>query len=171
MFFFIFIGVVIIQRLTELVVAKKNEKWMRSQGAKEYGKKHYGFMVAIHAGFFVSLLAEVMILNRSLSPLWPLLLSLFLITQAARVWIISSMEKYWNTKIIVLPGAQTVKKGPFRFIRHPNYLIVTIELLVIPLLFNAYWTAAVFFILNQAILAVRIPAEERALKSLTDYQS
>jgi len=82
----------------------------------------------------------------------------------------SSLGKYWNTKIIVLPHAQVVRRGPYRYIKHPNYFVVTIEFVVIPLLFEAYFTACLFTILNGLILSIRIPEEEKALKTLTEYE-
>ena len=102
--------------------------------------------------------------------MWPIYLTTFLLVQLGRVWVIATLGKYWNTKIIVLPGSNIVAKGPFKYIKHPNYLIVTIELIVIPLLFQAYITAIVYFILNQVILAIRIPMEEKALREHTDFQ-
>jgi methyltransferase len=87
-----------------------------------------------------------------------------------RVWVISSLGRFWNTKILVLPGANVVKKGPFHFIRHPNYVVVTCEIIVIPLMFGAYFTAVIFTILNIIILSVRIPKEEAALREVTDYK-
>lgn len=171
MFLTIFLTVLILQRLLELILAKRNERWMKEHGGKEYGKKHYGFMVLLHMGFFVSLIVEFFAFDRTINPYWVLLLFVFLLAQAARVWVIFTLGKFWNTKIIVLPGAKSVNKGLFKYIKHPNYLIVTIELIVIPLIFQAYWTAVIFFILNQLILAVRIPAEEKALREHTDYTS
>ena len=164
------IGFVILQRIVELFIARKNESWMRSQGAYEVGAKHYPLMVSIHVGFFISLILEFFSLDRSLSPYWWLLFIFFVGLQLMRVWAISSLGRYWNTKIIVLPGTQVVKKGPFRFIRHPNYLVVTCEILVIPLLFNALFTAIVFTLLNLFILSIRIPIEEAALREVTDYK-
>ncbi|KKK37705.1 hypothetical protein WQ57_13025 [Mesobacillus campisalis] len=170
MMFFLFIGFIIIQRLTELAIARKNEKWMKSQGGLEFGSGHYPAMVMIHSAFILSTIAEVVILDRELSAFWPLLIVLFVLTQLMRVWALLSLGPFWNTKIIVLPGAKVVKKGPYRFIKHPNYVIVALELIVIPLMFNAYWTAAVFTLLNMIILSVRIPEEEKALASLTQYE-
>ena len=171
MFFLIFLVFIICQRVAELLMAKSNERWMKERGAKEYGRDHYRFMVLIHVGFFLFLIAATLLTSRPLNPYWPFLLILFIIVQLARVWVISSLGRFWNTKIIVLPGAKMVKKGPFKYMKHPNYLIVTIELLVIPLLFQAYVTASVFFILNHVILMVRIPMEEKALKENTDYDA
>ena len=170
MLFTIVLTIVIIQRLVELIVAKRNEKWMRSQGAFEAGAVHYPFMVAMHMAFFASLIIEVIVLDQTLSPFWIPLLCIFLLAQVLRLWCLMSLGKFWNTKIIILPGADVIRKGPYKFIRHPNYLIVTTELLILPLLFGAYFTAIVFSLLNLWMLSVRIPAEEKALKEATNYE-
>lgn len=169
MLFYIFLGVIIIQRLAELWIARKNEIWMKKQGAQEFGQNHYKFMVFIHISFFVCLLLEVMHFHRTLIPHWWVLFSLFLVTQIGRIWVIMSLGRFWNTKIIVLPNANIITKGPYKYINHPNYLIVTLELIIIPLMFQAYYTLGCFFLLNQLILAIRIPFEERVLEEQTDY--
>lgn len=168
LFLIVFI-IVVIQRLIELAVARRNENWMRSQGAIEVGAAHYKWMVMMHTAFFVSLLAEVLIAGRPLPVYWPALLAIFLLMQILRIWCLSSLGKFWNTKILILPGADVQKKGPYKWIRHPNYVIVTTELLVLPIIFGAYFTAGLFFVLNLWMLSVRIPAEERALRELTNY--
>ncbi|MBS4176618.1 isoprenylcysteine carboxyl methyltransferase family protein [Lederbergia citrea] len=169
MFFIVFLIFLITQRLVELGIAKRNEHWMKKNGAIEYGQRHYKFMVLIHIVFFISLITEVLLFDKNLNHYWIGFIILFGIVQIGRIWVIATLGKFWNTKIIVLPGIKVVAKGPFKYVKHPNYIIVTIELLVIPLMFNAYLTAALFFILNQLILAIRIPAEEKALKENTDY--
>lgn len=170
MLFFIVISSVILQRLIELLIARRNEKWMLGQGAFEVGASHYPIMVTMHLAFFVTFLLEVVALGRTLSPFWILLLIIFLLTQTARIWCLLSLGKFWNTKIIILPGADVVRRGPYRWLRHPNYLIVSIELLVLPLLFGAYFTAILYSLLNIWMLSVRIPAEEKALKEATNYR-
>jgi len=170
MLFSIVISIVILQRLIELFIARRNEKWMLDQGAFEAGADHYPIMVTMHVTFFVSFLLEVVVLGRTLSSIWMVLLCIFLLTQAARIWCLRSLGKFWNTKIIILSGADVVRRGPYRWVRHPNYLIVTIELLVLPLLFGAYFTAILFSLLNVWMLSVRIPAEEKALKEATNYR-
>ncbi len=170
MLFSIVISIVILQRLIELFIARRNERWMLGQGAFEVGAGHYPIMVAMHIAFFVSFLSEVVILERTLSPFSILLFGIFLLTQMARIWCLSSLGKFWNTKIIILPGADVVRRGPYRWVRHPNYLIVTIELLILPLLFGAYFTAILFSLLNVWMLSVRIPTEEKALKEATNYR-
>ena len=169
MFFTIVISVVILQRLVELFIAKRNEKWMRRQGAFEVGAAHYPAMVAMHIAFFITLILEVGVLAQSLSPLWIPLFALFFLAQIMRFWCLASLGKYWNTKIIILPGADVIRKGPYRFIRHPNYAIVSIELFILPLIFSAYFTAIIYSLLNIWMLSVRIPAEEKALIEATNY--
>ena len=169
MVFSIVISIVILQRLVELIIAKRNEKWMRGQGAYEAGAAHYPVMVSMHIAFFIVLLAEVFLFERALSPVWILFLAIFLTAQAARIWCLTSLGKYWNTKIIILPGADVVRKGPYKWVRHPNYVIVATELLVLPILFSAYFTAIIFSLLNVWMMSVRIPTEEKALKEATNY--
>ncbi|WHY75820.1 isoprenylcysteine carboxylmethyltransferase family protein [Neobacillus sp. WH10] len=168
--FIIVISFVIIQRIVELFIAKGNEKWMKQQGAVEFGEKHYKYMVMIHVLFFVVLSTEKVLFERELSHVWPIVFSLFCFAQFMRIWAITSLGKYWNTKIIVLQGAKVVRKGPYRFLKHPNYFVVAIELITVPLLFSAYYTAFLFTVLNVIMLMVRIPEEEKALKSLTEYE-
>lgn len=170
MLFTIFISVIIVQRIAELYIAKKNERMMKSKGALEFGQAHYPFIVAVHSLFFVSYILEVSLTGNEVSSYWPILFPLFLLTQAGRIWALTSLGPYWNTKIIVLPNARIIRKGPYRFIKHPNYTIVSAEFLIIPLMFEAYITATVFTILNIILLAIRIPAEEHALKKLTAYE-
>ncbi|MFF2450010.1 isoprenylcysteine carboxyl methyltransferase family protein [Neobacillus sp. NPDC058068] len=167
--FVILIVFISFQRVVELFIARNNEKWMKRQGAIEFGNKHYKYMVFMHLLFFVALSTEKILLNRGLSPVWPIFLTVFILAQFLRGWAISSLGKYWNTKILVLKHAQVVRKGPYRFLKHPNYFVVTTELLIVPLLFNAFYTALLFTILNFMILSIRIPEEEKALRMLTEY--
>lgn len=170
---FLFIDLIsylIIIRFVELMIAKSNENWMKQRGAVEFGKAHYRYMVVMHILFFVTFILEKVLLNHGLSPFWPVLLLLFVLAQILRVWVISSLGRYWNTKVIVLPNAKVIMKGPYRFLKHPNYAIVSMEFIVIPLLFSAYYSACVFSLLNILMLRVRIPVEEKALRSLTGYE-
>jgi methyltransferase len=163
LFMWILFGLIIIQRLIELLIAKRNEKWMKKKGAFEIGREHYKWFVIIHSLFFLSIFIEVLLRNGAALPFNYILFTLFLLTQAGRIWCISSLGKFWNTKIIVLPGSSLVKKGPYKYVKHPNYFIVGLELFIIPLLFGAYITAAVFPILHVLLLRIRIPYEEKAL--------
>ena len=170
MFFYLILVLVIIQRLVELLIAKKNEKAMLAKGAYEVGAAHYPFMILLHVSFFVSLLIEVIFFKSVLTPHieW---LVIFLVLQLLRIWCLVSLGMFWNTKIIILPGANVVMKGPYSFIRHPNYLVVCLEIALLPVMFEAYFTAITFTILNFIMLAVRIPIEEKALKEATNYAS
>ncbi|KSU85628.1 MULTISPECIES: isoprenylcysteine carboxyl methyltransferase family protein [Fictibacillus] len=171
MLFWIFFAVLVIQRLAELLIARKNEKYLLSKGAFEAGREHYKWMVGIHTCFFISFLVEVLLFNKQPAFWWWIPFSLFLLAQCARVWCISSLGHFWNTKIIILPGAHVVAKGPYKYIRHPNYVIVTLEIITIPLVFQAYFTMVLFLILNAVILSVRIPEEEKALQKATNYNA
>ncbi|MBY6035642.1 isoprenylcysteine carboxyl methyltransferase [Fictibacillus nanhaiensis] len=169
--FLIFWCFLVVQRLLEVRIAKKNEKILRSKGAVEAGRDHYKWMVFMHTSFFVILFAEVMVLPAKPPEWWLLPLTLFVGAQIVRLWAITSLGVYWNTKIILLPGANVIARGPYRYMRHPNYAVVSLELLVIPLLFGAYFTAVLFTILNIFMLRVRIRAEEKALMELTNYEN
>ena len=156
-----FISFVILLRLTELIIARSNEKWMRRNGAVEYGQAHYPFIVLLHSLFFVSLIIEYNV--KESTAFFPLLAVIYLILAALKFWVISSLGKFWNTKILRIPSAILINKGPYRFVKHPNYIIVVSELLVIPLTFQLYYTAAIFTLLNAIMLFVRIREENRVL--------
>ncbi|TSB45639.1 isoprenylcysteine carboxyl methyltransferase family protein [Alkalicoccobacillus porphyridii] len=167
---YLFIGLVIAQRLAEVVVAKSNERWMKERGAFEAGASHYPVMVALHSCFFVSLLVEVTVESLTWS-IWSVLpLVIFLLAQIIRVWALVSLGRYWNTKIIVLPDADPIQRGPYRWIRHPNYLVVVLEILFLPLIFQAYVTAILFSLFNVVMLMVRVKIEEEALDQDGRYQ-
>jgi len=168
MLFYLFFILIVCQRISELFMAKRNERWMKERGAQEFGQVHYPLIVFIHIMFFIIFLLEVKIWKNGLSPIWPSLLAAFICTQFIRIWALTSLGKYWNTKIIILPGANLVKKGPYRFLKHPNYIVVAIEFMVIPFMFQAYFTALFFSLLNVIIMRIRIPAEEAALTYLIE---
>lgn len=153
---------IVLQRLIELLVAKRNEKQMRERGAYEVGAEHYPWMILLHVGFLCGLFIEVELGSTPNA----ILLAIFCCLQLARIWCIHSLGLFWNTKILILPGAQLVAKGPYAYVRHPNYVIVCLEILVLPLMFEAYVTAILFTLLNAAMLAVRILVEERALRGV-----
>jgi methyltransferase len=169
MIFFLLISFIVLQRIVELVIAKRNERQLKNGGAIEFGTEHYPWIVLLHTGFFMSLIMEVVFLERPLSALWYIWLTLFALAQWGRVWVIRSLGKHWNTKIIVLPNAEVIAKGPYKYVRHPNYVIVATEIMVLSLLFNAFFTAILFSLLNAWMMKVRIPVEEQALKEHTEY--
>lgn len=159
----ILLVIIILQRLIELVIARNNEKWLKNRGAIEKEADHYKWFIIVHTLFFISIIVETLLRDDPNLPLNYTLFTIFILAQLGRIWCISSLGKYWNTKIIILPGEHLVSKGPYKYVKHPNYIIVGIELFVIPLLFGAIITAMVFPLLHILILTVRIPAEERAL--------
>ncbi|MFD2630646.1 isoprenylcysteine carboxyl methyltransferase family protein [Oceanobacillus kapialis] len=163
-FIFIFL---VVQRLLEIAVAKRNERWLKARGGIESGEEHYKWFIIVHTLFFFSILLEVMAKNEVVQNPGILLIVLFLLTQAFRVWCISSLGRFWNTKIIVAPNFPLIKAGPYKYIDHPNYIVVGIELFIIPVMFQAYLTSVIFPILHILLLFIRIPAEERALKDPT----
>lgn len=162
----VLIGVIICQRLVELYIAKRNEKWMKARGGIERGKKHYKWFIVLHVLFFLSIIAEVSA-NPAPRQLNYFLFIIFIATQMGRIWCIYTLGRFWNTKIIVLPRVSLIKKGPYKYMKHPNYLIVLIELFVIPLLLGAYFSAILFPMLHLGLLRLRVPQEDRALTKAT----
>lgn len=151
----------ILQRLFELRIARANERWARERGAAEYGQKHYWTFFVLHPAWLLALLLEGRAARGRVN--WAALL-LFVALQPLRLWVMRTLGRYWNTKILIVPGGQRVTAGPFRFLKHPNYAVVTLELAAAPLSVGAWRTALVFSLLNAALLlGVRLPAEERAL--------
>lgn len=146
------------QRLGELILARRNTARLLAQGAVEHGAGHYPLIVGLHAAWLLGL--WLLAWDREVSLFW---LAVFAILQALRIWIIASLAGRWTTRIIVLPGAKLVRRGPYRFISHPNYLVVAAEIAVLPLAFGLPAYAAAFFLLNAVVLAIRIRAEAAAL--------
>ncbi|MDI5924056.1 isoprenylcysteine carboxyl methyltransferase family protein [Rhizobium leguminosarum] len=151
---------VTLQRLAELVLARRNTAALLARGAREVAPEHYPTMVALHAGWIIGLWL--------LAPGKPVALFWFLVfigLQALRLWVLATLKGRWTTRIIILPGAPLVRSGPYRFLRHPNYAIVVGEITVLPLAFGLPLYAIVFSLLNALILHVRVKAENAALKS------
>lgn len=159
MYFIFFISFLILQRLSELYIANRNEKWLLQNGAIQYGQSHYPFMVAMHTLFIISLITEYNL--RDNTPFSAGFLVAFLLVLAFKFWALSSLGKYWNTKIYRIPGVFPVKKGPYKIFRHPNYMEVVCEIAIIPLVFHLYYTAIIFTLLNAAMLTVRISVENK----------
>ncbi|MEU4575870.1 isoprenylcysteine carboxyl methyltransferase family protein [Nonomuraea sp. ATR24] len=162
--YLVLIGLVVVERLAELVVARRNLAWARSRGGVEHGGRHYPWIVAAHVGLLVAAPAEVWLLGRPFLPAlgWPML-ALVLLAQALRWWCIASLGRRWNTRVVVLPGVPLVTSGPYRWLRHPNYVAVVVEGIALPLVHTAWLTALAFTVANAALLTVRIRVEERAL--------
>ena len=156
----IILTLVTLQRLAELIIARSNTKALLAQGAYEASPRHYLLIFLVHAAW----LAALWWFAPGKSVSWPLI-GLFILLQLGRLWVLATLGRRWTTRIIVVPGEQLVARGPFRFVRHPNYLIVTGEIAVLPLAFGLWQVALLFSLLNAAVLAIRIRAEEKALAS------
>jgi methyltransferase len=155
----ILVALIVLQRLVELVIARINTRNLVAAGGIEHGTGHYPLMVALHVAWLASLVVFV----PADAVLDPLLFVLFLLLQAGRVWVIASLGRYWTTRVITVPGAPLVKRGPYRWLRHPNYLVVVGEIAVVPLIAGAWEIALAFSAANAALLWHRIRVENAAL--------
>lgn len=153
------VGFIVAQRLAELALATRNTRRLRARGAVEAGAGHYPVVVALHIAWLAAMLLAV----APDVPANPYLLAVFVALQAGRVWVIAALGERWTTRVIVLPGAPLVARGPYRWVKHPNYLIVCAEIAVVPSIFGAWWIALVFSVLNLAMLWHRIRVEDAAL--------
>jgi methyltransferase len=160
------IPLMIAQRIWELRLAKRHEKALRARGAVEAGARHYPQIVALHLLWFIAICAEIFFLSRPINPFWPALLLIALLAQVLRYWTIRTLGERWTTRVLVLPGAKAVTHGPFKYLRHPNYIAVMFELFFFPLIFSAYVTAITVSIINVFLLGKRIAIEEKALKEI-----
>jgi methyltransferase len=163
---FLAVGLVSLQRLLELGLSRRHERILRARGAVERGREHYPLMVGMHLLWLLSTLVEGLLRGPDLPSWWPIPLALFLLVQPLRYWAIFSLGEYWNTRVLVVPGTTLVRRGPYRYLPHPNYVVVAVEMATFPLIFGAWATALVFSALNAALLFVRIRTENRALKEL-----
>ncbi|PAZ12726.1 hypothetical protein CLM62_28510 [Streptomyces sp. SA15] len=152
------------ERVAELVVARRNAAWTLARAGVEHGRGHYPVMVALHTGLLGCCLLEPVLADRPFLPAlgWPML-ALAVLAQALRWWCITTLGPYWNTRVIVVPGARLVGAGPYRFLRHPNYVVVVVEVAALPLVHSAWLTATVFSVANAVLLAVRVRCENAAL--------
>ncbi|KIQ63838.1 membrane protein [Kitasatospora griseola] len=160
----VLIALVAVERLAELLIARRNAAWSLARGGVEYGRGHYPPMVALHTGLLVGCLLEVRWAERPFLPGlgWPMLV-LALAAQGLRWWCIGVLGPRWNTRVIVVPGLPLVAGGPYRWLRHPNYLAVAVEGFALPLVHTAWVTALGFTVLNSLLLATRLRCEEAAL--------
>ncbi|GAB3452185.1 isoprenylcysteine carboxyl methyltransferase family protein [Actinophytocola sediminis] len=162
----VLVGLVAVERLAELVVAKRNLAWSMARGGRETGFAHYPFMVVLHTGLLAGCLLEVWLADRDFVPWlgWPML-ALVVGSQVLRWWCIRVLGTQWNTRIVVVPGLARVTGGPYRLFPHPNYVAVVVEGFALPLVHDAWLTAVVFTVLNAGLLTVRIRAENDALRA------
>lgn len=164
------IGLVVVERLGELVVASRHARRLAARGGRPVGDAHYGAMVALHTLLLVAAPAEVFLLDRPFVPLLAAVaLAVLAATMALRYWAIGTLGDRWTTRVFVVPGEPPVDSGPYRFVRHPNYLAVAFEVPALALVHTAWATALLFGTLNLAVLATRIRVEEEALAATSDY--
>lgn len=163
MYYFLVLAVGI-ERLAELVVAKRNARWAFANGGTEFGHRHYPAMVSIHFALLLSCIAEVWLLHRPFIPLlgWPMF-AVAMLSQGLRWWCIGTLGRRWNTLVIVLPERSLVHGGPYRWIHHPNYVAVVFEGFALPLIHTAWLTALWFSLANAAVLRERLRVENVAL--------
>jgi methyltransferase len=168
--YLVLVCAVVAERLVELVVTRRNLAWARARGASEHGAAHYPWMVATHASFLAACPLEVIALDRQFLPLlgWPML-GFLAATMSLRYWAIATLGRRWTTKVVVVPGLPVETGGPYRWLRHPNYLAVVVEVAALPLVHTAWITALVWSAANALVLRARIAAEETALRGASDY--
>ena len=154
----VILALVTVQRLSELWLSRRNTRRLLAQGAREHGSGHYPLIVAVHALWLASL--WWLALSRPVDSFW---LGIFVLLEVARLWVLATLGPRWTTRIIVLPDAPLVRRGPYRFVNHPNYWVVIGEIAVLPLVFGLWQVALVFTLLNAIVLAIRIRSENRAL--------
>jgi methyltransferase len=156
---YLIVGFLVLQRLVELAIARRNHRALAARGASEYGRRHYPALVALHAGWLLALLGTI-------DPQTPVsipLLAVFVLLECGRVWVVVTLGSRWTTRVMVVPGAKRIRAGPYRFLNHPNYLIVCGEIAVVPLMFGAWTLAVIASALNLLALRTRIRVENKAL--------
>jgi methyltransferase len=161
------IAAVAVERLVEMVLAQRHRTWSLARGGVEFGAGHYPVMVVLHAALLVGCVLEPILLNRPFIPAlgWPML-AIVVAAQVLRWWCITTLGQQWNTRVVVVPGADRITGGPYRFFSHPNYVAVVVEGIALPLVHTGWVTALVFTMLNAALLTARINVENSALASL-----
>jgi methyltransferase len=156
---------VAVERLCELAWSYRNERRLRARGGREYGRGHYLMFPLLHGAWLLALAVHVALQAR-IEIIWPLI-GCYGLLQIGRGWVLWTLGERWTTRVIVLPGVPLIRTGPYRLVRHPNYLIVALELAILPIALEAWPIAAVATALNMALLAYRIRVEERALAEAT----
>jgi methyltransferase len=159
------LSLVTLQRLVELYIARRNTRKLLERGGFELGSNHYPFIVALHALWLAGLWYLVIYQSPALSLPW---IFAYLVLEAARGWVIAALGSRWTTRIIVVPGETLIDEGPYKYIRHPNYMVVAGEIFILPMAFGFWWYAIIFGVLNIAVLWWRIRTEDAALKELRE---
>lgn len=173
LFFFALLGLVVLERLFELVLSTRNARKVAARGAIEgESRAFYALMVLTHTLFLVALPLEVLLLDRPFVPgLAVVATAIVLAAMALRYWAIATLGERWNTRVLVVPGESAVASGPYRFVRHPNYVAVIAEMAALPLVHTAWGTAVAATVANAFLLAARIRHEEAALERAGDYRA
>ena len=153
------LGLVALQRVAELIYASRNVRALRARGGIEHGRLHYPVLVALHVSWLIAIGVGI---ARHPTIYW-LPLALFALFQALRIWVLSTLRGFWTTRVITVPGAPLVQTGPYRYLRHPNYVVVVGEVATLPLVFGQILNAVIFSALNLAVLGWRIKVENAAL--------
>ena len=166
------IGLTAMERLAELLIGRKNLAWSLSQGGVEHGRGHWPAMVLLHTGLLMGCLVEVWLVRPDFVPsLGAAALLIAMLCQALRWWCITSLGQRWNPRVVIIPGLAPVRSGPYRWMRHPNYVAVVLEGIALPAIHGAWWTAAGFTALNAILLTIRIRTENAALATLPSPES
>lgn len=165
--FLVVVGLVVLERIAELVVSRRNAAWSFAHGGVESGRGHYPVMVVLHTGFLAVMVIEAIVRRPEVPPLlaWSMLI-IVLAAQGLRWWCITTLGPRWNTRVIIVPGLPPVRSGPYRLLSHPNYVAVVAEGFALPLMHGCWMTAAVFTVANAALLTVRLRTENAALATL-----
>lgn len=165
--FAVLLGLVVLERLAELILSKRHAAWALSEGGVEHGRGHYPPMVVLHTALLLAAFGEAWLADRPFLPWlgWPMLV-VVVAAQGLRWWCIATLGRQWNTRVIVVPRLRLVERGPYRLLRHPNYLAVVAEGIALPLVHTSWVTAVVFTALNAWLLTVRIRTEDAALASV-----
>ncbi len=156
---YVIVGLVLAQRLAELALAARNTQRLLARGAREVGARHYPLFILLHGSWLAALILTT---DPATAPNWSLV-AVFCALELGRVWVLISLGGYFTTRVISLPGAPLVRSGPYRYCAHPNYVVVVGEIAVLPLIFGNFWVAAIWSILNAALLRHRIGIESAAL--------
>lgn len=158
-----------VQRLLEVALSRRNRSRLLAAGGREFYPETFARMAALHGAFLLALTIESYPWRLPANGPTILGLAAFFLLEGMRLWCIASLGHSWNTRIVLVPGGATIRRGPYRWLRHPNYLVVALEFVLLPLLLRAWWTLALFPLLNLLVLRQRIRLEEAALREFTDY--
>ena len=163
------LALMVVERLVELRISRRHQRWLVDHGAIEVGQEHYPWMVLQHGLFLASCLIEVWWLDRPFyRTLAIAMLVALTVSMALRYWVIATLGRRWTTRVFCLPGEPIITTGPFRYLRHPNYLAVVIEIFALPMVHTAWMTAVVFSLANGILLAQRVRVEDEGLRLYND---